>query len=74
MIVVMLHWDQFRAPSWVIELKREPLPPRYIIAVLAPILLFQGTLLLEELIRAWRWGGTSRIQRPANAAARRNFR
>jgi hypothetical protein len=59
-LVAMLYWDQFAAllgagsepASFRLGLKREPLETRYLIIVLVPVLLVQGTLLAEETLRS----------------------
>jgi hypothetical protein len=61
-LVAILYWNQFLAlfgagpeePSWTLRLKSQPLPSQYVLGVLLPVLLVQGGLLLEELLRALR--------------------
>jgi len=60
LLLATLHWPQFLAlfglgdePSrFVLELKREPLPPMYVVAVLAGAALLEALPYLEELWRA----------------------
>jgi hypothetical protein len=61
-MVALLYWNQFAAlfgagsepASFSLQGKREPLPTRYLVAVLVPVLLVQGALLAEETFRASR--------------------
>jgi len=62
LLVCLLYRDQLRALfsfdgvpiSFSLELKKQPIPCIYLVLVLAPVLLFQGTLLIEEFLRTWR--------------------
>jgi hypothetical protein len=63
LLLSLLYWDQVRAlfgfsaglHSFTLEPKRQPIDPGYIVAVLAPIVLLQGGLLVEEFIRTLRY-------------------
>ncbi|MFL6606531.1 MAG: diguanylate cyclase [Steroidobacteraceae bacterium] len=61
-LVVLLHWEAFAAlfgaadegASFALRLKENPIPARYVLAVLGAIFVFQGALLFEETFRCWR--------------------
>jgi hypothetical protein len=53
-MVALLHWDAVTAPSFALQLKRNPVPLPYLLGVLIPILLVHGALLGEEALRTWR--------------------
>jgi hypothetical protein len=63
LLVALLYWDSLRAlfgfgtqpASFVLEPKYEPIPARYLLIVLVPVLFVQGALLLEEFARTWRY-------------------
>ncbi len=81
LLVSLLYWDEFRAlfgfgtrpASFVLELKHEPIPVRYLALVLAPTLFVQGGLLLEEFARTWRYARHApagrRVSEPGTPAA-----
>jgi hypothetical protein len=63
LLVVLLHWDALHlahtmagTSPWALQLKRHPIPLHVIFAVLGPIVIVQGTLLMEEFLRSWRAG------------------
>jgi hypothetical protein len=57
-ILVVLHWDAFiglfQGAPGTLRLRAEPLPVRYILAVLIPVFGLQGMLLLDEFLRCRR--------------------
>ena len=60
--IVLLHWGQFLAlfglgsesARFTLTLKQQPLPPAYVLTVLAAVLLFNIVPFAEELIRGLR--------------------
>jgi hypothetical protein len=61
-LVILLYWSQFAAlfgfaaepASFSLHTKAHPLPARYLVVVLVPVVLVQGMLLLEETLRSRR--------------------
>ncbi len=66
LLVSLLYWDQLRAlfgfaaepRAFTLEPKHQPIDGRYLVLILAPVILFQGGLLLEEFVRTWRHART----------------
>ena len=80
LLVSLLYWDPLRAlfgfaagpRAFTLEPKHQPIDSRYLLAILAPIVVFQGGLLLEEFVRTWRHGRRSLA--PVEAAEQREQR
>jgi hypothetical protein len=79
--IICLHWDQFAAlfgrgskrPRFKLELKKPPLPTRYVILTLSAVLVFIATPYGEELIRCWRAERRGLIGRDTPECARELF-
>ena len=77
-LVIAQHWDRFSAiwdatPSdWRLRWKPEPIPPRYLAAVLLPGVVFAALPAAEEFVRCWRAGRakSSSQSPPANPQTR----
>ena len=80
LLVVILYWGQFCALFGVgpepahfrLMLKEPPVPTKYLVVVLGPIIFLQGGLLMEEFLRCLRASPVARTARDLalNEAAR----